>query len=386
MDNFFEQLGISANIVQGLIKLGINIPTDIQKEIVPLALENRDVIGQSQTGSGKTLAYLLPLFEKIDISKREMQAIILAPTHELVMQIHRTIVSLSEASNIKVTYASIIGEANINRQIEKLKEKPHIIVGTPGRTLELIKRRKLSAHTVRTIVIDEADRLLDQHNIDVVKAVIKTTLRDRQLLMFSASMSPKSLSAAKELMKEPEVVSIDKKIEISSNIQHYYFTCEQRDKIEILRKLIHAINPYKAIIFINKSEDINITTSKLKYHKLEVEGIHGTNMKEDRKKALEDFRNGKLQLLVASDIASRGLDIKGVTNVFNLDIPEKPVTYLHRVGRCGRAGNEGIAISIVSDREVKYIKQYEKAFKIEISHKAIYKGKIVEAKQHNIGL
>ncbi|WP_123053273.1 DEAD/DEAH box helicase [Clostridium sp. JN-1] len=381
MDNLFEEIGLSTSIVEGLKKLGIKIPTEIQEKVVPLALMNNDIIGQSKTGSGKTLAYLLPSFQRTDTEKREMQVIILAPTHELVMQVYRTITSLSEASGVKVRSAAVIGDTNINRQIEKLREKPHIIVGTPGRTLELIKRKKISAHTIKTIVIDEADKLLDVNNVKVVKDIIKTTLRDRQLMLFSATMSLKTLSTAKDIMKNPHIIRIDSKIEVNPNINHYYFTCEQRDKIEILRKLVHAINPDKSIVFINKSDDINITTSKLKYHKIKVESLHGTNIKEDRKKALQDFRLGKLQLLVASDIASRGLDIKGITHVFNLDIPEQSISYLHRVGRCGRGSNHGTAISIVSPREVSLIKQYEKKFKIKILHKSVYKGKIVDAKE-----
>lgn len=381
MDNLFKKLGLSTSIIEGLKKLGIKTPTEIQEKVVPIALMNNDIIGQSQTGSGKTLAYLLPSFQRIDTEKREMQVIILAPTHELVMQVYRTITSLSEASDLKVRSAAIIGDTNINRQIEKLREKPHIIVGTPGRTLELIKRRKISAYTIKTIVIDEADKLLDVNNVKVVKDVIKTTLRDRQLMLFSATMSSKTLSTAKDIMKDPTIIHIDSKIEVNPNINHYYFTCEQRDKIEILRKLVHAINPDKALVFINKSDDINITTSKLKYHKIKVESLHGTNIKEDRKKALQNFRLGKLQLLVASDIASRGLDIKGITHVFNLDIPEESINYLHRVGRCGRGSNQGTAISIVSPREVSLIKEYEKKFKIEILHKSVYKGKIVDAKK-----
>ncbi|MDT8715125.1 DEAD/DEAH box helicase [Clostridium sp. 19966] len=380
MNNVFEKLGLNINIIEGLNKLGFNTPTEIQEKIIPLATANKDVVGQSKTGSGKTLAYILPIFQKIDASKREMQALILAPTHELVMQVHKNITALAEASKLNLTSTTIIGDANINRQIDKLKEKPHIIVGTPGRTLELIKRKKISAHTIKTIVIDEADRLLDFHNIETVKAVIKTTLKERQLLLFSATMSVKSLTAAKDLMKEPEIINIASKIEVNPNISHYYLTCDERDKVEVLRKLVHAVNPTKALVFVNKSDDIEIITSKLKYHKLKADSIHGTNLKEDRKKSLEDFRTGKLQLLVASDIASRGLDIKGITHVFNLDLPEDTNSYLHRVGRCGRAGEDGIAISLVSPRELPLIKQYENKFKIAISHKGLYKGQLVDNK------
>jgi len=380
MNNLFEELGLKKSLSEGLNKLGIETPTDIQSKVIPLALTNKDIIAKSQTGSGKTLAYLLPLFEKIDITKREMQAIILAPTHELVMQVYKTITELIDASGIELKATSVIGETNINRQIEKLKEKPHVIVGTPGRTLELIKRKKLAAHTIKTIVIDEADNLLDVNNIETVKAVIKTTLKERQLLLFSATISDKTITTATAFMKEPDVVKAEDKNEVNSNITHYYFTCDRRDKIEVLRKLVHAINPEKALVFINKSDDIEITTSKLKYHKLKVEGIHGANMKEQRKKALEDFRNGKIQLLVSSDIAARGLDIKGITHVFNLDLPENSINYLHRVGRCGRQNEEGLAVTIADPKELSLVRKYENAFNIEIQHKDMFKGRIVDVK------
>lgn len=378
MNDLFEKLGLNHPISDALEKMGFKTPTAIQKKVIPLAITNKDIIGKSETGTGKTLAYLLPIFQKIDASKREMQALILAPTHELVMQVYKTINSFSDNSEVKIKCAAIIGDVNITRQIEKLKEKPHIIVGTPGRTFDLIKKRKISAHTIKTIVVDEADVLLDSSHIDGVKAVIKTTLKERQLLLFSATISKDTIAAAKTFMNNPEFISLENKTEVNSKITHYYFTCDKRDKIEILRKLVHSINPDKAIVFINKSDDIEITTSKLKYHKLKAEGIHGSNIKEDRKKVLEAFRMGKINLLVASDIAARGLDIKGVTHIFNLDLPVEPINYLHRVGRCGRAGTEGTAITIAATTEVRFIKKYEKTFDIKIAHKDIYKGKIVE--------
>lgn len=377
MINSFEALGLNVNLIEGLKKQNITNPTAIQVEVIPLALENKDIIGQSQTGSGKTLSYLLPLFQKIDSTKREMQAIVLAPTHELVMQIEQEIKLLSESSLIPVKSTAVIGEANINRQIEKLKEKPHIIVGSTGRILELIKRKKLTAHTIKTIVIDEGDKLLDRNNLQAVKDVIKTTLKERQLMVFSASINDKTINTAKELMKDAKTIKIEAKTTVNPNITHMYFETEQRDKIIVLRKLIASINPPKAIIFINKSEEIELTTSKLQYHHLNAYGIYGTASKEERKKALENFRNGKIQLLVASDIAARGLDIKGVTHIFNLDLPEDTKEYLHRVGRTGRVNEAGTAISIVNSREISIIKHLEKEFNISIDKKDIYKGKIL---------
>ncbi|MBL4936419.1 DEAD/DEAH box helicase [Clostridium sp. YIM B02515] len=374
----FEELGLSLNLIDGLKKEGITEPTDIQEKVIPLALENKDIIGQSQTGSGKTLAYLLPIFQRIQADKREMQAIILAPTHELVMQIDSVIKSLSENSGAAVTSAAIIGDVNIKRQVEKLREKPHIIVGSTGRIFELIKMKKISAHTIKTIVIDEGDRLLDDKNIAVVKDIIKTTLRDRQLMIFSATIDEKVLNTAKDLMKIPEVIKVEEKLQVNPNISHMYIACEQRDKMEILRKLIAAEKPKKAIVFINKGIETEITTSKLQYHHIKAYGIYGSAEKEERKKAMEDFRNGKLQILVASDIAARGIDVKDVTHIINLDLPVEAKDYLHRVGRTGRADQKGKAVSIVTDKETTAVRKYEKSFGIEIKEKVLFNGKLVD--------
>lgn len=381
MSEQFETLGISSQLVEGLRKAGITKPTEIQQKVIPLAMEKKDLIGQSGTGTGKTLAFLLPLFMKLDPSKKEMQAIILAPTHELAMQIHNEIGTLSKNSGVSLSSAPIIGEANINRQIERLKEKPHIIVGSPGRILELIKKKKISAHTIKTIVVDEGDKLLDQNNIETVKAVIKTTLKERQIMIFSATIPDKTLETAKEFMKEPEIIKVDSKEIVNDNIQHYYLLCDERDKITLLRKLVHALNPEKALVFINRSYDITKTASRLTYHKLKAEGLHGTKDKEERKRVLQDFRLGKVQLLVASDLAARGLDIKGVSHIFNLEVPEDPRNYLHRAGRTGRAGKTGVAITIASPREEKLIKAIGKTYKIQIGLKDIYKGQLIDVKK-----
>ncbi|MBC2581204.1 DEAD/DEAH box helicase [Clostridium sp. DJ247] len=378
MISSFDKLGLNLHLIEGLKKEDITEPTPIQEKVIPLALENKDIVGQSQTGSGKTLAYLLPIFEKIDSSKKEMQAIILAPTHELAIQIDKEIKLLALNSSVSVTSAAIIGEVNVTRQIEKLKEKPHIIVGSTGRILELIKKRKITAHTIKTIIIDEGDRLLDQHNLSAVKDVIKTTMRDRQLMVFSATISEKTLDIAKELMKDAEIIKIEEKEQVNPNINHLYLVSEQRDKIEILRKLIAAIQPERAIVFINKSEETELTTLKLQYHHIRAYGIYGSASKEERKKALEGLRSGKVQLLIASDVAARGLDVKGVTHIFNLDLPEIPKEYLHRVGRTGRAGKSGTAISIVTEKELSLIRKYEKEFNIEIEEKEIYKGTLIK--------
>lgn len=301
--------------------------------MIPEALENKDLIVQSETGTGKTLAYLLPLLHKVKTAAREMQAIILVPTHELAIQVQRIIEGLARQSDIKVTSTPVIGNVNIDRKIEKLKEKPHIIVGSPGRILELIKKKKIASHTIKTIILDEADRLMSDSDIDNVRAVIKSTMRDRQLMMFSASISKEVEACGKEIMKEPRIIRGESKMAVPDTIEHIYFLAEQRDKFEVLRKVARILDPQKAIVFTSGIEEAGLITEKMRYHGFPAEGLHGTNRKEERKKAIDGFRTGSIRFLIASDIAARGLDIEGVTHIFSMNAPEEPRDYLYRTER-----------------------------------------------------
>jgi superfamily II DNA/RNA helicase len=379
MIELFNNLAMNPSLVTALKEENITVPTDVQRRVIPEVLKNKDLIVQSETGTGKTLAYLLPLFKKLNTEAKEMQAIILVPTHELAIQIQRQIERLSQNSEVKVSSAPIIGNVNINRQIDSLKKKPHIIVGSAGRILELIKKRKISAHTIKTIILDEADRLMDDNNLDNVKAVVKSTLKERQLMMFSATISKEAEARAMEIMKEPEIIRVGGSISIPATIEHMYFLAEQRDKIEVLRKLVRILNPPKAVVFAGEREEAEICAAKLKFHGFKAESIHGTNTKLDRKRAMDEFRAGKIQLLIASDIAARGLDIEGITHIFSLNLPEEPKDYLHRAGRTGRNGNAGVAVSIITSRELQMIGMYEKALKISIAAKDMYKGVIIDA-------
>ncbi len=380
MIELLKSLNMDESIVSALEKQNITVPTDVQRKVIPEVLKNKDLIVRSQTGTGKTLAYLIPIFEKLK-ENNDLHTIILVPTHELAAQVHKQIEFLAQNSDIKARSALIIGNVNIDRQITKLKEKPQIIVGSAGRILELIKKRKITAHTVKSIIIDEADRLMLENTCEDVKAIIKTTLKERQLMMFSATISAQTIKSAEEIMKEPLYIEVEEVIAVPETIEHIYFVAEERDKIDTLRKLLRTINPERAIIFAGKSDEIEIILSKLLYHKFNVHAIHGANIKLDRKKALDDFKSGKVPLLLASDIAARGLDISGVTHVFNLNVPEDPKAYVHRVGRTGRAGNSGMAVSIVSPKELSTIKSYRNALKINMAEKKLYEGKIIEPRK-----
>ena len=295
----FETLNLNPSLIEGLAKQNITTPTTIQAEAIPVILSRQDVIAQSHTGSGKTLAFVTPLFQLIDSSKREMQVLILAPTHELVMQIDAQIKLLAANSGEPVTSTTIIGGANIEKQIKKLKEKPHFIVGSAGRILELIKKKKITAHTIKTIVLDEADSLLDNTNTKTIQDIIKTTLRDRQLCLFSASISDNTLELAKSLMKEPVVLKTAETVEMNPNIEHFYLKGDRRDKFELLRKLIVAEEPQRALIFVNQNDSMQEIAEKLNYHQKETFMMRGNIKKEERKRALDAFRSGKIKLLIS---------------------------------------------------------------------------------------
>ena len=377
----FNELKLNEALIKGLEKQNIFQPTEIQAKAIPLILNNKDILGQSATGTGKTLAYLLPLFQKIDVSKREMQVLILTPTHELAMQVYDQVQTLQKNATMPITSAVIIGNVNIKKQIVDLRDKQHIIVGSATRVLQLIQMKKIKAHTIKTIVIDEFDTLLHKSNVKDIEGIIKATQRDRQLLYFSASAKSDAVKVAQSLSKDLQILKMTKENPLSTAIEHDYFKTKLREKMDLLRKVIHAAKPRKALIFINKSYDVEKTVERLAHHGFTVGGIHGTDNKQSRKNTLDAFREGKLQLLVASDVLARGLDIQGITHIINLDMPETPKEYLHRVGRTGRAGASGMAISLISNKkDEEILNRCGKELKIEIRQKDLYEGKMIDIK------
>lgn len=377
--NNFQHLNLNSQLIRGLQKQGITSPTEVQKLVFENIKNHKDMVVQAQTGSGKTLSYLLPLFEKIDTSKRETQVIVLAPTHELVMQIVDQIKLLSQNSEISVTTLPLIGEVNIQKQIKNIKDtKPHIVVGSCGRILDLIKQRKLKVHTVKTIVLDEVDSLLSGKNTSVVKDIIKCTLRDRQLLAFSASTNVNCLDICSSLMKEPVIIKSSKEADVNDNINHMYLLCDRRDKFKTLRKALAAVNPKKAIVFVNDEESIEVISEKLNFHGRSNMPISGSMTKEDRKLALDKFKSGKVKILVSSDLSARGLDIQNITHVFNLDFPVNKNEYIHRSGRTARGNNTGDTISIVTNQELGSIRIYSREFNMDIKRKDLKEGNLID--------
>lgn len=382
MNKSFNELNINQSIVMALKKQNITTPTGIQETSIPFALENKDIIAEAHTGTGKTLAFLIPIFEKINLEKREMQAIILAPTHELVVQIESQIKLLATNSHMDIKSLSIMGESNIEKQIKKLKEiKPHIIVGSPGRILDLIKKRKITAHTIKTIVLDEADNLLSKNKPTIIKDIIKSTMKDRQLMFFSASINKETLNLAKTLVKEVEIIKIENKSEINPRIEHICILGSLRDRFENLRKLLAAEQPKRAIVFVNNNTELRQINEKLQYHKVKSTAIYGNASKEERQRALDSFRRGKCNVLVSSDLSARGLDIPEVSHIISLDFPVNPDEYLHRAGRTARGNNSGVSLCLITNKDIEILQSYEKAFGIEFTVKKLYGGKLMDMEQ-----
>ncbi|MDU2197458.1 MAG: DEAD/DEAH box helicase [Peptostreptococcaceae bacterium] len=377
----FEELKLNGNLINGLKKQEITSPTEVQSLVFENIINNKDILANSQTGSGKTLSYLLPMFEKVDTTKRETQVLVLAPTHELVVQIHNQIELLAKNSGIEVTSLPIFGEVNIQKQIKNIKNvKPHIAVGSCGRVLDLINQKKLKAHTIKTLILDEVDSLLSGNNVSYVKDIVKSTLRDRQLLGFSASLTDETIDLCKEMMKKPLVINATKEVTINPKIKHMYLLGERREKFDLLRKALAATTPKRAIVFVNNEKSIEVITSKLNYHGYKAVGIFGDMSKEDRKNAINAFRLGKAKVLVSSDLSARGLDVVDTSHVFNLDFPGSKNEYIHRAGRTARGNRNGNAISIVTKGELADIKRYKREFNIDIKPKVIKYGKFFDSR------
>lgn len=372
----FDQFNLDPAILAALEKLNFSEPTPVQQQAIPVVQGGRDTYINAETGSGKTMSYLLPLFQLIRRDLRAAQVLIIAPTQELAIQIHRVTCDLANYSGIDIRSASLIGGAAIDRQLEKLKNKPHILVGTPGRILELIERGKLKISEIKTLVVEEADRLLADECLETVKRVLRACPGRRQLVFVSATEQPRS----KEVMEQlsPSLVRLHTEdVVVNPNIEHFYVVVDQRDKADTIRKLVHATKTKRAIVFTHRNETAETLATRLEHHKVAVADLHSTHDKEVRKQAMENFRSGRATVMIASDVAARGLDIPGITHVFNLDIPSKGKDYLHRVGRTGRTGFHGVAVSVIARPEIRLVKQFERDLRISIREVILREGEVL---------
>lgn len=357
----FQDLGLSTSLMESISKMGFEEPSPIQAQTIPLGLQKKDVIGQAQTGTGKTAAFGIPLIEKIDVKSNNIQAVVVAPTRELAIQVSEELYKIGYHKRSRVL--PIYGGQDINRQIRSLKKNPHIIVGTPGRLLDHINRKTLRLSGVHTIVLDEADEMLNMGFIEDIESILSNVPEDRQTLLFSATMPDPIRRIAEKFMKDPELVKVKAKEMTVPNITQYYLETHERKKFDVLTRLLDIQSPELAIVFGRTKRRVDELSEALTLRGYTAEGIHGDLTQAKRMSTLRKFKEGAIEVLVATDVAARGLDISGVTHVYNFDVPQDPESYVHRIGRTGRAGKTGMAMTFVTPRELDIVKNIERTTK-----------------------
>ncbi|HER4659580.1 TPA: DEAD/DEAH box helicase [Streptococcus pyogenes NGAS440] len=353
----FTEFNLSQDIQSAVVTAGFEKASPIQEMTIPLALEGKDVIGQAQTGTGKTAAFGLPTLNKIRTNENIIQALVIAPTRELAVQSQEELFRFGREKGVKVR--SVYGGSSIEKQIKALKSGAHIVVGTPGRLLDLIKRKALILDHVETLILDEADEMLNMGFLEDIEAIISRVPADRQTLLFSATMPAPIKQIGVKFMKDPEHVQIKNKELTNVNVDQYYVRVKEQEKFDTMTRLMDVNQPELSIVFGRTKRRVDEITRGLKLRGFRAEGIHGDLDQNKRLRVIRDFKNDQIDILVATDVAARGLDISGVTHVYNYDITQDPESYVHRIGRTGRAGKFGESITFVSPNEVGYLSMIE---------------------------
>jgi ATP-dependent RNA helicase DeaD len=359
--NDFTSLGIEPKYVNALKEQSISEPTPIQSETIPVLLNGEDVIGQAQTGTGKTMAFLLPMLAKIDPTRDEIQSLIVTPTRELAIQVTAELNQILSSTEDDIHVLAVYGGQDVEKQIKRLKNKAiHIVIGTPGRLLDHVRRETVDFSNVSFLVLDEADQMLHIGFFDEVESIIRETPFTRQTALFSATMSKDIRKIGKRYMNNPHNVQIREKEKIVQEIQQEIVETTDRQKLDALSQTIHDVQPFLGIIFCRTKRRVSKLLGDLKTRGFLVDELHGDLSQAKREGVMKKFREAKLQLLIATDVAARGLDVEGVTHVFNYDIPQDVESYIHRIGRTGRAGKDGLAITFVALKDKQDLEMIEK--------------------------
>lgn len=365
----FDDLKLAPLIVQALSNMGFEEATPIQQKTIPIALMGRDLIGRAQTGTGKTAAYGIPLVERCEVDFEPIQGIVITPTRELAMQVAEELNRIGHYKSIRSL--PIYGGQEIDRQIKALKKRPQIIVGTPGRLMDHMRRKTVRLQQVKMVVLDEADEMLDMGFKEDIEAILKQLPESRQNLLFSATIPLHIQTLAREFMKNPEMIHIDPQEITVSNIEQEYIETQEKQKLDILCRLLDMQNPDLAIVFGRTKRRVDEIAEVLSGRGYSAEGIHSDLSQNMRDTIMRKFKAGDIEILVATDVAARGLDITGVTHIYNFDIPQDPEWYVHRIGRTGRAGETGLATTFVTPREIKHLKSIEQLIKHRIIRKPV---------------
>ena len=360
----FNELSVSDGLCTVLAQMGIKEPTPVQAEAIPALRNGRDTIVQAQTGTGKTLAFLLPLYDKIKVQADNIQTLILTPTRELTLQIAKVAAQLGKAEGVRSL--AIYGGQDIERQKQKLGREPHVIIGTPGRILDHMRRRTINFASNNRIVLDEADEMLRRGFLEDVEQILSTMARDRQIMLFSATMPDKIKALAHRYMTDFQHVIIKTESITLDNIRQRIVDTVEDSKLDKLCELINEQNPYLAMVFCSTRSRVSQVAMALARRGYLADELHGELSQLQRTNVLRKVREAKLQILVTTDIAARGLDIEGVTHVFNYDMPRDTESYIHRIGRTGRAGQQGVAITFVNARQYSQLRRIEAGIKNHI--------------------
>ena len=366
----FEEFEIDERILRAVEDMGFEEASPIQAQAIPELLKGKDVVGQAQTGTGKTAAYSIPLLMSIEPELKKPQAVVLCPTRELAIQVADEIRKLAKyMSDIKVL--PVYGGQEIVKQIKSLKNGVQIIVGTPGRVMDHMRRKTVKFDEVKMVVLDEADEMLDMGFREDMETILAGTPDDRQTVMFSATMPKPILDIAGRFQKDPYVIKVVRKELTVENIEQFYYEVRPKNKPELLCRLIDIYNPKLSVVFCNTKRQVDELISELKGRGYFADGIHGDMKQQQRDRVMSDFRSGKTEILIATDVAARGIDVDDVDVVFNYDLPQDEEYYVHRIGRTGRAGREGVALSFVSGKEAYKLKEIERYCKTKIKAKPV---------------
>lgn len=366
----FEELNLCDPILRAVAEMGFEAASPIQAQAIPAQLEGRDMIGQAQTGTGKTAAFGIPLLQKIDPENKKLQAIVLLPTRELAIQVAEEIRRLAKFMHgIKVL--PVYGGQDIVRQIRSLKDGVQVVIGTPGRVMDHMRRRTIRVDHVHTVVLDEADEMLNMGFLEDMETILSQLPEERQTVMFSATMPPAIAEIARKFQQDPVMVRVVKKELTVPKVIQYYYEVKPKNKVEVLCRLLDLYSPKLSVVFCNTKKGVDELVLALQGRGYFAEGLHGDLKQEQRDRVMNGFRNGRTEILVATDVAARGIDVDDVEAVFNFDIPQDDEYYVHRIGRTGRAGREGKAFSLVVGKEVYKLRDIQRYCKTKIIPQAI---------------
>ena len=381
----FEDMNISNEICRAVLDMGFEEATPIQSQAIPVILEGKDIIGQSQTGTGKTAAFGIPLLERINPEDRRLQALILCPTRELAIQVSEEFRKLLKyKDNIRVL--PIYGGQPIDRQIAALRKGTQVVIGTPGRVMDHMRRRTIKAETVQMMVLDEADEMLDMGFREDIETILVKIPEEHQTLLFSATLSPEILDITKRFQKNPEFIKIVRKELTVPNIEQYYFDVKEKTKLDALCRIIDVYDPKLAMVFCNTKKRVDDLVEMLQGRGYFAEGLHGDLKQAQRDKVMQKFRNGTIEILVATDVAARGIDVDDIDVVFNYDVPQDEEYYVHRIGRTGRAGKAGKAFTFCVGKEIYKLRDIMRYTKTKIQQQKLPTLSDVEEMKTNIYL